>query len=168
MSRRRRCKPRRTDSLDFQTLEPRQLLAADLGGPQFLHAGDSSPELTNLVVNGTFEPTSTHASQFYRDSEVDGWFGVNSDSGQRLNLLEVAGDRGFVLDLDSTRNAFDIVAQDVNTRSGADYILAFDFRTRPVNAAADPKTNDLEVFWDGASLGTFSAPAVYPRKPILS
>ena len=157
MKRRRRRKTRRSISLDFQTLEPRQLLAADLSGPQFLQANDPLPLQKNLVVNGAFDPTSTHSSQFYRDSEVDGWFGVNSATGQRLNLLEVAGDHGFVLDLDSTRNAFDVVAQDINTRTGADYILAFDMRTRPVNASADPQTNDVEVFWGGTSLGTFSA-----------
>ncbi len=147
----------RRQQLDYGALEPRQLLAVDLSAPQFAQVTGPLPTQVDRVTNGTFEPVASQTSQFYRDDQVDGWFAVNSSAGQRLNLLEVQGSHGFVLELDSTARDIDAVAQDIDTIAGADYMLAFDLRTRPVNANAAVETNDVEVVWDGNSVGIFRA-----------
>lgn len=148
---------RQKQKLNYGVLEPRQLLAVDLTAPQFAQVTGPLPTQVDRILNGGFEPVAAHDSQFYRDDQVDGWFAVSSSTGQRLNLLEVQGGHGFVLELDSTARDIDAVAQDIDTIAGADYMLAFDMRTRPVNANAAAETNDVEVIWDGTSVGTFRA-----------
>lgn len=130
-------------------MESRNLLAS---------LANTLPTGVDLVTNGGFErATGGNASQFFLDSNVDGWVAADSASGQRLNILNFGGTRQNVLELDSIASQYDRVFQDINTRSGDSYILSFEIRERPVNASAHADTNKLEVFWGGMNLGTFSA-----------
>ena len=140
----KRSRPKsRRSLLDFTVLEPRNMLSVSL------------PSGANLVNNGSFAPVVEGDTQFYRNSEVAGWSALNSESGQRLNLLKLANEHEFVLDLDSTGTHFDQVFQDIGTRADVGYVLAFDLRERPVNALAESTTNDVEVFWNNESMGVF-------------
>lgn len=133
----------RSSMFDFSVLEPRQLLSASL------------PAGVNLVNNSTFVPITEVDSQLYSNGEVEGWSTVESDAGQQLNLLKFPHEREFVLNLDSTADHFDQVFQDIATQADVEYVLAFDLRERPVGAEAAATTNDLEVFWNDQSVGTF-------------
>ncbi len=154
MSRSRRCPRSKTrnsnrqkagPTLAYEPLESRILLAADIAE-------------RNVVVNGGFEQVETAGviQGAYDDSLVEGWTAKNSSLGQRLSLLTIDSERGTVLQIDSTDELFDIITQDIETDE-AEYMLAFDARTRPVDADADPLTNDLEVYWGGVSQGRFTA-----------
>ena len=57
--------------------------------------------------------------------------------------MTLASDRGAVLQIDSTNQLFDIVTQNIQTESSAQYMLAFDIRTRPVDVNAEPNPNGV-------------------------
>ena len=139
----RRRPTHRSSMFDFSVLEPRQLLSVSL------------PAGVNLVNNSTFVPITEVDSQLYSNEAVEGWSAVNSDAGQQLNLLKFPHEREFVLNLDSTADHFDQVFQDIATQADVEYVLAFDLRERPVGGEAGEMTNDLEVFWNDQSVGTF-------------
>ena len=121
----------------------------------------SLPIATDLVTNGGFErATDGNEANFFVDSNVDGWIAADSSSGQRLNIFTfgdpATSDRLNVLELDSTASQFDSIYQDIQTLEGDTYILSFEFRERTVNGNATADTNQLELFWDGESLGIYS------------
>lgn len=133
----------------FQLLEARNLLAS---------LANTLPVGVNLITNGGFENAVNPTGSFYQDSDVAGWNAVDSASGAQLQIFNIAANgHQNVLELDSTRDQFDQVFQDVETRAGDTYILSFELREREVNTSADPGSNQVEVFWDGVSQGVFSA-----------
>ena len=50
----------------------------------------------------------------------------------------------------------DSIAQDVITETDEKYILSFDLRGRPLAGGDDTDSNEVEVFFDGQSLGRFT------------
>ena len=128
---------------DYRNLEPRHLLSVSLPGG------------VNLVSNSTLTPLAESDTNLYSNEEVEGWNAVNAEAGQQLHLLKFPHEREFVLNLDATAGHFDQVFQDLATREGIEYTLAFDLRERPVAVDAAESTNDVEVFWNDESLGTF-------------
>ena len=152
----KRSKARRSKNrkLDFQRLEPRQLLAGDLVGPHQVSL--SIPQDTNLIVNGDFETVSNADDNFYAQDDVADWEGKSAT--QELNIFNYEG-YGNVLDLDSTEREFDRVFQSVDTVAGKEYLITFDFRTHPVAFAsgADANTNSFRVLWNGSVVGDYSA-----------
>ena len=134
------------NQLNYGHLEDRVLLAADLTG-------------RNLVVNGGFDQITSGETPngWYQDVDVNGWTAASSADGQQIALATINSDRGTVLQVDSTDRLFDVITQDIQTEADAQYILAFDFRTRPVDLNADALSNDLEVSWGGISQGQFTA-----------
>ena len=128
---------------DYRNLEPRHLLSVSLPGG------------VNLVSNSTLTPLAESDTNLYSNEEVEGWNAVNAEAGQQLHLLKFSHDREFVLNLDATAGHFDQVFQDLATREGIEYTLAFDLRERPVAVDAAESTNDVEVLWNDESLGTF-------------
>ena len=130
----------------FETLEPRELLAGDLATG------------ANLLANGQFEDFSDAVNGFVDDANIPAWVvgdSVTSDQ-VRVRSFPSRSEAGFTVDLDST-NDLDEIIQDIVTTSEENYLLTFDFRGRPVSETADPSTNDVEVTWEGASLGVFRA-----------
>lgn len=152
MTHRKRSKRSHNPQLTFRQLEPRNLLAS---------ITNTLPVGVDLITNGGFErATDGNTSHFYQDANVDGWNGVDSATGQRLNIFafgDASNAHKNILELDSTAAQVDSVYQDVLTNQGDSYILSFEMRERSVNAAAHETTNQLELFWDGQSMGTFSA-----------
>ena len=136
---------RRRNRLDFQSLEPRRLLAGDLMAP---HQVDGVlPVSTNLVVNGDFQDVIEGEDRFFDETEVESWEAFDADTGQQINIFEynVAGYEN-VLDLDSTSAQFDRVFQRVDTEAGAEYLVTFDYRSHPtLDVSASPRTNDFEI-----------------------
>ncbi|MDG2468687.1 MAG: peptidylprolyl isomerase [Pirellulaceae bacterium] len=130
----------------FESLEPRELLAGDLATG------------ANLLANGQFEDFSDAINGFVDDVNIPAWVvgdSVTSDQ-VRVRSFESRSEAGFTIDLDSTDDLDEII-QDIVTTPEENYLLTFDFRGRPVSETADPTTNDIEVMWEGASLGVFRA-----------
>ncbi len=133
-------------AIGFAPLEPRQLLAV-LTTP--LTAG------ANHAVNGQFEDLPAPTTRTFYDN-VNGWSVEGSDSGAQLDIIELQGGRGHVLDLDSTAENFDRVFQDIDTIDDTTYILSVDFRGRTVADGADASTNTFEILWGGERVGTYN------------
>ncbi|MFT7632749.1 MAG: FKBP-type peptidyl-prolyl cis-trans isomerase FkpA [Mariniblastus sp.] len=146
----------RTNPLDFQSLEARQLLAGDVIGSH--QVAGNLPTGANIVVNGDFETFTAGADNFFDQSEVAGWNAVDANTGQEINLMpyNVSGyDR--VLDLDSTTTDFDRVYQDVDTQIETEYLVTFDYRSHPTfDANATQFTHDFEVWWNNVQVGRFT------------
>lgn len=138
--------PRVTSTLSFGLLEPRNLLAS---------VGTELPVGTNLIVNGQFEQVA-NSGPLYDADDVVGWNAVESNGRHQINLFETIR-TGNVLELDSTDVQLDQVFQDIDTVSGEQYVLSFDLRNRLTGAGDDPFSNSVNVFWDGASAGIFTA-----------
>ncbi len=136
---------RRRNRLDFQSLEPRRLLAGDFMAP---HQVDGAlPASTNLVANGDFEDVVEGDDRFFDETEVASWEAFDADTGQQINIFDYNVDRyRNVLDLDSTSAQFDRVFQRVDTEAGAEYLVTFDYRSHPtVDVSASPRTHDFEI-----------------------
>jgi len=130
-------------STNYGVLEPRQLLAADLGA-------------VNLAINGDFSdvPTGVDGSLF--DSEdVLGWNAANAGDGQQLALFEFPTDRRVALKLDSSADQTDFVFQEIATETGDDYLISFELRGQVPDST--PVIESIEVFWDGTLVGTFES-----------
>ena len=157
MKRRARNKQRRRrNRLDFQSLEPRRLLAGDFMAPH--QVSGELPASTNLVVNGDFEDVVEGDDRFFDETEVGSWEAFDAETGQQINIFDYNVD-GYhnVLDLDSTSAQFDRVFQRVDTDAGEEYLVTFDYRSHPtVDVSASPRTNDFEIWWDGDRVGTYT------------
>ncbi len=139
---------RRTQPSPFQfaKLEPRQLLAGDLGA-------------LNLLANGDFEqvPTTADVPNFYNSSDVVGWNGTNDDNGQKIVLYTfgTGEDANSVLKLDSADNQIDYVFQQVGTNANETYIVTFDLRGQVPTGSLI--VEDVELFWNDNLVGTFES-----------
>eukprot|EP01047_Picozoa_sp_COSAG01_P035491 COSAG01_NODE_2728_length_7176_cov_5.695533_3_plen_649_part_00 len=157
MKRRARNKQRRRrNRLDFQSLEPRRLLAGDFMAPH--QVSGELPASTNLVVNGDFQDVVEGGDRFFDETEVGSWEAFDAETGQQINIFDYNVD-GYhnVLDLDSTSAQFDRVFQRVDTDAGEEYLVTFDYRSHPtVDVSASPRTNDFEIWWDGDRVGTYT------------
>lgn len=148
----RRGKRQKNNTLSFQRLEPRQLLAGDFVGGHQIET--QLPAGQNLVVNGDFETVTPGADNFYETGEVNGWVAAE---GADINIWNYDATYGNVVDLDSTVADFDRVFQDVQTESLTEYIVAFDYRNHPtIDPSATPFTHDFEVWWGGELVGRFT------------
>ncbi len=132
----------KTNRFNFGRLEPRQLLTADLIGPQYIQI-DAGLDATN------------GSEGMFASADVTGW--DTGSTGNLINLLDHPNlDHGNVLDLDSVAATVDGVGQDVETAGGQEYVLTFEFRERPVDDGAAADTNEFEVTWDGEVVGRFT------------
>lgn len=133
-----------TTSFQYSTLEPKRLLAGDLG------------EL-NLLVNGDFSevPVAEVRPNFFDSDSVAGWRAANSADGQQIVLFTFGDgeDANTFLKLDSTADQIDLVEQDVTTDADETYIITFDLRGQVVDGLLVSET--VEVLWDGEVVGEF-------------
>ncbi|MFK7770401.1 MAG: FKBP-type peptidyl-prolyl cis-trans isomerase [Mariniblastus sp.] len=163
MKRRTRNNRQRQNALSFQKLEPRQLLAGDLVGA---HQVDTSlPTGANIVVNGDFEAVVAGDDNFFNESEITAWKGIDSSNGQQFNVFDYSlGSQdstlavyGNVLDIDSKTADFDRVYQDLNTEAETEYLLTFDYRRHTVASdTASAVSQDFEVWWNFELVGRFT------------
>ena len=150
-----------TKSLDFQSLEPRNLLAG------FHQVPVTLPSELNLVENGDFSQfDEDNASNFFRADQVPAWQVDGLDQAHQLeyqvNLIPYQG-LGRVLMLDSTGFNLDRIYQDIPTESGRDYLITFDFAAHPLSLGEGgqiqltERTSDFEVWWNNDLIATYSA-----------
>ena len=148
----RKSKQRSRNHLNFQRLEQRQLLAADVIGQHQVNGGESA-FLPALLVNGDFETTNTDDGIFVANEGVAGWSNRGGDSQEVYNYIGYDN----ILDLDSTGAVVDEVFQSVVTEEGTDYLLLFDYRDNPGRTGDEAANSfDFDVLIDGESAGTFT------------
>ena len=142
---RRKRQPQKNE-FDFTKLEPRKMMAGDLG------------EL-NLVANGDFSeiPATTDIPNLFVASDVAGWNAVNEADGQRIALFTFETDDGpnTVLSLDSSDEQIDFVFQEIETEADEDYIITFDLRGQIPESGL--VVEEVEVFWNDELVGTFES-----------
>ena len=158
---------RRRSRLDFQCLEPRQLLAGDVTA---MHQVETNlPPTANLVVNGDFEAYTPGEDRFYDESEVPGWKALEAAGGQQLNIMPYGLDYESALDLDSTPSQFDAVYQDIATTPGAQYLIAFDFRGHPSDNGITPteRTFEFQVWWDQELVAIYNGDQFWETGTVL-
>lgn len=153
---RRNRKRKNPSPFNFAKLEPRQLLAGDLG------------EL-NLLTNGDFEqvPAASTIPNFHDSADVAGWNAVNALAGQQIVLFTfgTGDDANTVLKLDSLDNQIDHVFQDVATEGNTTYSLTFDLRGQVPDS--DVIVENLEVFWNDELVGTFESGGLWTTHAII-
>ena len=153
----RKSKQRSKKHLNFQQLEQRQLLAADVIGQHQVNGGERA-FLPTLLVNGDFETANTDDGIFVENEDVAGW--TNRGGGS----VEIYNYNGYdnILDLDSTGAIVDEVFQNIVTEDGTDYLLLFDYRDNP-NRTGNEAANsfDFNVLVDGESAGTFTGGSIW-------
>ncbi len=126
---------RSRSSFNYESLETRKMLSADLDAAR------------NLVANGDFE--DQQSTEFFAFANVD------ETNVQEIDFRTVNTRFSTFAQLDIVAGQLDSIAQDIATESGADYLVSFDLRGRPVGESDSPDTNDVEVFFGGESLGVF-------------
>ncbi len=130
-------------SLNYGVLEPKQLMAADLGA-------------VNLVINGDFSNVPTGvAGSLFDSADVEGWTAANASDGQQLALFGFQTDRGTALKLDSSADQVDAVFQDIATEPGDDFLISFELRGQVPDGTTIIES--VEVLWDGEVVGTFES-----------
>ncbi len=118
--------------VNYQLLEPRQLLAA------------------NLLVNGDFE-IGDGFDGLQTSADVVGWNSTTDGNGKRiLDVIEQS--RGNFLKIDSQDGRFDRVYQDVKVSAGQDYLLSFDILGE---GDGNTRADELRVLWDKQLVGVF-------------
>ena len=153
----RKSKQRSKNRLNFQQLEQRQLLAADVIGQHQVNGGDRA-FLPALLVNGDFETADTNDSIFVENEDVAGWNNRGGDSVEIYNYIGYDN----ILDLDSTGAIVDEVFQNVVTEDGTDYLLLFDYRDNPIRTGNEAANSfDFDVLVDGESAGTFTGGGIW-------
>lgn len=106
----------------------------------------------DLLIDGSFEGAKIGAGAWGNVTTVGGW---KTDTAIEVwgknfgGMTAPAGDK--IVELDS-KTSFSRLWQDVPTEAGAVYDFAFDFAAR---AGTKLATNTIEVYWNGALVGTF-------------
>lgn len=119
---------------------------------------DDNPTIVapqNLVVNGSFENPEL-GTGWAPMSSTEGWAATGNqpiEIGHGRNYGITAKDGDQVLELDSHGNAS--VAQQVDTEGYGAVTLSFWFASR-AHGADIAATNQVEVFWNGQSLGVIT------------
>ncbi len=151
----RRTRRPQPNVFQFAKLEPRQLLAGDLGA-------------LNLLTNGDFSqvPTTSDVPNFYNSSDVVGWNATNDDNGQKIVLYTfgTGTNANTMLKLDSADDQIDYVFQEVGTTENETYLVTFDLRGQ-----APPSglvVENVEVFWNDALVGTFESSGAWTTHAI--
>ena len=146
----RRTRRNQPSPFQFAKLEPRKLLAGDLGA-------------LNLLSNGDFEqvPTTADVPNFYNSSDVVGWDATNDDNGQKIVFYTfgTGDDANSVLKLDSADDQIDYVFQNVATNANETYIVTFDLRGQVPTGSLI--VEDVELFWNDTLVGTFESSGMW-------
>lgn len=109
----------------------------------------------NVIGNGTWKIfNSTVNDATHSTTTVNGWASSPGTQGIEIrnNVAGQAYDGVNFVELDTDANS--VAYQGITTSAGQLYEVSFAYSTRPgVTGPAD--TNNLSVFWNGGSLGTF-------------
>ncbi|MBX3419092.1 MAG: peptidylprolyl isomerase [Pirellulaceae bacterium] len=157
-------RPKRTQAneLQYDRLEERQLLAADLIRAPIVNL----PQDKNLVVNSGFEQATGGVNNMYNVNNVPGWNTV-AGGGNQVKLFPIGSNsRGNVLQIDHTANQRDGIYQDIAVKNGRQYLISFELRSFRTGSAQG--TQDIEVLWNGVSLGVFSPTERFERYRLMT
>lgn len=117
--------------------------------------------VNNLIVNGSFEDTSSTAGEQTQAARswsvygsLPGW-AVDSGAGVevRNNVAGTAFDRVSFIELDSHNNS--AISQHILTVSGVWYDLSLAYSARP-GVSGPANTNNVSLSWTGTTLDTLS------------
>ena len=122
--------------VDYCSLEPKILLAGDLDAAR------------NLVVDGDFEDLSSASFIAFAD-------GDDSETTE-VATRELNSRFATAAQVDAVAGQVDSLAQDLATDVDAEFIISFDLRGRNLRDGDASDTNDVEVLFDGESLGVFT------------
>ncbi len=107
-----------------------------------------------LVTNGSFE--NPGVSSWGNQSSILGWtggaYGIEIQPNGTVSGVS-AFDGNQYVELDTTANSS--MWQDLSTTASNTYTLSFAYMPRPDNAGGS-LSNQIEVFWGGSKLGTFT------------
>ncbi len=124
--------------------------------PPGVAAARCEPKLgVELVTNGSFEQPELTDGEWQVLSELPGWrtsLGPGIEVQRRAAGSPHHGHALVELDSHASSGLF----QDLQTRSGATYVVSFALSARPGIAAED---NAARVLWDGALVETLARPA---------
>jgi choice-of-anchor C domain-containing protein len=114
---------------------------------------------TSIVVNGDFESPAVPGSfQVFFPPGFDSWT-VDAGSVDVVHELWTAASGVQSVDLNGNCCAAGAISQVLPTTAGTTYTLSFAFAGNPDPnpiCASSPVVKQMEVFWDGASAGTFT------------
>lgn len=154
---RKRTLPGQRAELNYDRLEDRQLLAGDFIRAPIINL----PKDKNLVVNYSFEQATNGVNDMYNVANVPGWNTI-AGAGNQVKIFKTgSASRGNVLQIDHTANQRDGIYQDIQVRTGRQYLISFELRQ--FSDRHSGATNDIEVFWNGTSLGVFQPGARFER-----
>jgi choice-of-anchor C domain-containing protein len=115
------------------------------------------------IVNGSFEsPTHNQNWVTYGSGAVFGGWTVSSGSIDHIRYYWQAADGSYSVDLSGS--SIGSIYQDVLTTPGQEYLLEFAMAGNPDGL---PLEKEMEVFWGGSSLGTFSFLQTGHTKPAM-
>ena len=102
----------------------------------------------NLIVDGDFE--NQELTSFVAFSDDD------PTNVQEIRFREVSTSFSRIVELDSGADRVDSLVQGVVLPTNGDFLISFDLRARRALSTDAVDTNDVEVLFDGESLGVFS------------
>lgn len=103
------------------------------------------------IVNGSFEANAQAAGSWNIYPTLTGWQGATAGIELRNNVAGTAQDGVNFVELDTTVNS--AMWQSVATDLGQNYELSLWYSPR---AGVNGNSNGIEVWWDGAKLGTLN------------
>lgn len=103
------------------------------------------------IVNGSFEANAQAAGSWNIYSNLTGWTGGSAGIELRNGVAGTAQDGANYVELDTTGNSG--MSQTVATLAAQTYELSLWYSPR---AGVNGNSNGIEVWWDGAKLGTLN------------
>jgi cyclophilin family peptidyl-prolyl cis-trans isomerase len=151
-------------SLQYQQLEDRRVMAAGIDRTPIVNL----PNNKNVATNSGFELSTNGINNIYQDQNVQGW-NVIAGGGSTMKIFPAGSTaRGKVLQIDHVAGQRDGIFQDFEVRAFRSHLISFDLRASTVSPTADAQTNDVEVLWNGVSIGEFRPTDVFRRYKVMA
>ena len=151
-------------TLQYQQLEDRQVMAAGIDRTPIVNL----PNNKNIALNSGFELATGGVNHIFQDQNVSAW-NVIAGGGSTMKIFPTGSSaRGKVLQIDHVAGQRDGIFQDFEVRAFKNHLISFELRASAVSASADAQTNDVEVFWNGESIGVFRPTDVFRRYKVLA
>lgn len=126
------------------------------------------PNNKNVALNSGFELSTNGINDIYLDQNVQAW-NVIAGGGSTMKIFPAGSTaRGKVLQIDHVAGQRDGVFQDFQVKAFKNHLISFDLRASAVSSTADAQTNDVEVLWNGVSIGVFRPTDVFRRYKVMA
>ncbi|MEQ1903451.1 MAG: peptidylprolyl isomerase [Pirellulaceae bacterium] len=151
-------------TLQYQQLEDRRVMAAGIDRTPIVNL----PNNKNVSLNSGFELSTGGINNIYQDQNVAAW-NVIAGGGSTMKIFPAGSTaRGKVLQIDHVAGQRDGIFQDFDVKAFKNHLISFDLRASEAGSTADIKTNDVEVLWNGESIGVFRPTDVFRRYKVLA